>query len=265
MLFYISWPNMLVASSLFLTGMATIPPWRVLVACMIWGAIDTFTLFFTYAAYKKTDTSVTNGLGRLGMVVSAVLSVVVLGEILNITQYMGYTLIMVTSIILGTNSFKDLKINPAFWLVLIGSSIRACSVIVSKYALNIDLNWVNMTIYTNLFASLAGFSLFLLPNNRREIRAAFPEYLKSFKILLLDEIVCLAGHVCYFYSLGKMTVLAQGAVTSSGPIFTLLIGLILQRLFHVPFNEQSRTGYVIKKMICFTLIGLGIMMTLGVF
>lgn len=70
MLFYISWPNMLVASSLFLTGMATIPPWRVLVACMIWGAIDTFTLFFTYAAYKKTDTSVTNGLGRLGMVIS---------------------------------------------------------------------------------------------------------------------------------------------------------------------------------------------------
>jgi len=261
MLFYISTANFMVASLLFLTGKASVPPIEVLIACFLWGCIDTFTLFFTYNAYKKTDTSIANALSALGKIPMAFLSYFFLGEVLCFSQYVGFGVIIVAAVVLSTNRITKFKLNPAFWLVLTGASIRASSIIVSKYALNIDDSWINMTIYTNLFSSLAGFSLYLFPQNRKDIVSAFPEYLQNFKILLLDEIVCLAGHICYFYSLERMNVLAQSAITSSGPIFTLLIGLFLQRFYKFSFNEKNAPQYVGKKLICFVFIISGILMT----
>lgn len=118
-----------------------------------------------------------------------------------------------------------------------------------------------MTVYTNLFSSLAGFSLYLFPQNKKEIIAAFPEYLKNIKMLLLDEIICFIGHIAYFYSLAQMNVIASSAISSSGPIFILFIGLFIQKYYKKSFNEKVTLKNISKKLICFFFIIIGIVLS----
>lgn len=262
LIFYLSVLKIVVSSSLFFTGNVTLPPIEVLLLCFLWGAVDVSYLFPIYKSYKLTDTSIVGALGAMGKIPIPLFSFIFLREVLELHQYLGFFVIILSSILLSIKNFKMPRINEAFFLVLFGSTIVTLTTVFGKMALNIDNNWWNLVVYANIFSSLIAFSLYSIPKFKNDIKEHLGDFKRSWKIISLNEVVCAIGHIFNFWSLCHLTVLARVSISGISPFLTMLIGLFLGKIKKQGYNESIDRKSMVKKSICFLFIIFGIFLTI---
>ena len=168
-----------------------------------------------------------------------------------------------SSIALSIKDVNSLKLSRAFYLMCIVSLIRASAVIIEKYVLNVDDNWINLVVYQ---AAISGFIplLFLFNKNIRDnIFKNFVPYVKRIKVFVLNEFVCFVGMACSIYALSGLSPVITTSITSMIPIFMLAISYWLLKSFSIPLKEKISRRVLVKKIYCFTLITLGVILVVN--
>ena len=133
LIFYATITNIIIIPFLFLFGTPTLPSLTVI---FIVGAIDVFYQIPYYIALRKVDTLITVALFSLGEVSVPILAYFIVGEKLSIMQYVGFGIILLSSFLLNFNR-KQLKLNIAFFLMLIMSLALSLASVLEKYCLSI--------------------------------------------------------------------------------------------------------------------------------
>ena len=260
LVFYATISNIIIIPFLFFFGTPTIPSLEILAILFIIALIEVCYQIPYYHALRNIDTSIVVALFSLGKISVPVLAYFIVNEKLSLTQYFGFGIILLSTFWLNFD-IKKLKINIAFFLMLVVSVLLSLSSVLSKYSLQ-SVDFVTVLFWGSLFATSISLSLLFLPQYRTDIVSSFPQYKKRIKLFLSNEILNQGGTLAGTIALVHLPVLAVKSIGSSQSIFTLLLGFVLYKIFGKSFKENLTRQEVIKKLISFTAIIIGINMVL---
>lgn len=258
MIFYISMMNAVYLPLLLFFGMPSIPTMPSMICFVLLGVIDVLYLYPYYTALKVIDTSIVGALFSLGQITIPIMTYLVLGEELGWMQYMGFLLIILSSIALSITNLKLPKLNRAFYYMLVVSLLRAGYVVLQKYALVTDGSWINVTIYPNLISGFLPLFFLFNANWRRDIAKSFKPYLQKFKFFAVNEFFCFLGLATSVYALSGISAVTSASIGATAPMFMLLFGFILCKKFACKLDENLTGQEMTKKMICFSIIVIGV-------
>ena len=260
LVFYATISNIIIIPFLFLFGTPIIPPLEILAILFIISLIEVCYQIPYYHALRNIDTSIVVALFSLGKITIPVLAYFIVDEKLTLIQYCGFGIILLSTFLLNFD-IKKLKINIAFFLMLVVSLLLSLSSVLSKYSLQ-SVDFVTVLFWGSLFATSISLSLLFLPQYRTDIISSFPQYKKRIKLFLSNEILNQGGTLAGTIALAHLPVLAVKSIGSSQSIFTLLLGFVLYKIFGNSFKENLTRQEVIKKLISFIAIIIGINMVL---
>lgn len=260
MIFYASLMSFLFLPFLFIFGTPTLPSPLAFCCYFILAAIDVIYLWPYYKALRQMDTSVVAALFSLGQITIPVLTWLLLNEKLHLSQYAGFFIIISSSVILSINNFRIPKLNHAFYYMLAVSFIRAFYVVLEKYVLTINDNWINLMIYTNILTVLLPFSLLFHKKMRKRIKKGIQPYFSNLGFFSINELFCFLEMATAAFALSKLSAVTSASINASAPIFLLGISFILRKTFHVHLYEKLTPQIMTKKLICFCGIISGIIL-----
>lgn len=260
LVFYATISNIVIIPFLFFFGMPVVPSLDILAVLFIIALIEVCYQIPYYHALRNIDTSIVVALFALGEVTLPFLAYFIVGEKLSFLQYLGFGIILLSTFLLNFD-IKKFKLNIAFILMLLVSVLLSLSAVLSKYSLQ-SIDFVTVVFWTSLFATSISLFLLLLPQYKKDIISAFPQYKKKIKLFLSNEILNQAGSLAATIALAYLPVLVVETIGSSQSIFTLLLGFMLYKIFGNRFKENLTRHDVVKKLISFTFIIIGIYMVL---
>lgn len=263
MIFYVSFMNALFLPLVLFLGMPTLPSVQVFSCYMILAAISVGYLYPYYLAMKVIDASIVAALFSLGQITVPLMSYFWLGERLAFTQYIGFAIIIMASVALSVKGNKIPKLSQAFYYMMFAAVITSFGDVLEKYTLNLDSNWVNLVIYPSLISGFMPFAFLLVRGWRKDIVRNFPPYLQKFKLFTLNEFICFLGMVAGIYALSGLSPVVTTAVAATQPMFMLAISFLLCKRFGFCLSEKITPQIMVKKIFCFVLIVLGVLLTIN--
>ena len=129
--------------------------------------------------------------------------------------------------------------------------------------MNQDDNWVNLIFYSCIISGLLPFSFLFVSSWRKDILKNFPPYKKHFKLFSINELICFLGSVCGVYALSGLSPVVTTSIAATQPMFMLAMSFILFKRFGIPLNEKISPPQMMKKMFCFILIILGVVLVVS--
>ena len=241
MIFYISLMNAVFVPLVMFLGWPSVPSTAAIVCYVLLAFLDIVYLYPYYTAMKVIDTSIVAALFSLGQITIPVMTYLWLDERLSLTQYIGFAIIIMSSIALSIKGTKIPKLNRAFYYMVGASLLRAFYVVLEKYVLIEDGNWINMVIYPNLISG-------------------FMPYLHRFKIFAVNEFLCFLGLACGVYGLSGLSPVVSTSIGATQPIFMLGLSYFILKHFGLPLKEKLTARIIMKKLYCFVLIILGVVL-----
>ncbi len=263
MIFYVSIMGWLFLPMCFLLGAPTIPPQRAMFCYLGLALIDVIYLYPFYTAMKVIDNSIVAALFSLGQITIPIMSFLFLGEILNLEQYIGFIIIIMSSVALSIKGNRIPKLSKAFYYMVFASLLRSGYMILEKYVLITDDNWINMVIYPNILSGLIPFSFLFIPKWRKDIIKNFPPYYDKFKFFIVNEFMFFAAFLAQVYGLSGLSPVVSAAIGGTTPIFLLAFCYIGLKKFGIPLNEKITRQQLVKKIFCFVLILLGVVLVVN--
>lgn len=263
MIFYVSLMNFAFLPLILLLGTPTIPSPPLFAMMVLVGIIEIAYLYPYYKAVKEIDISIVTALFSLGQITIPIMTYFTIGEKLSIYQYLGFFIIILSSIALSIDNFKLTKINKAFYYMLGVSILLSFYIVLEKIILVKDDNWVNVVIYPTMTAGIIPLLFLLKKEIRDDIVVSFPLYKKNFKLMTLNEFFCFLAIATGIYGLSGLSPVILASITATIPIFTLAISCMLGKHFGLHCIETMTKKVIIKKLICFIFIILGVALAIG--
>ena len=196
----------------------------------------------------------------LGKVSVQILAYFNVGEKLSTIQYTVFGIILLSSFLLNFDR-KQLKLNIAFFLMLIVSLALSLASVLEKYCLE-KVDFITLVFWMALQTTLISFSFLLIKSIRTDVANTFPKYKKKFNLFIANEVLSQGGSLAMIIALSQLPVLTIKSINSSQSIFTLLLGFALYKLFGDRFKENLKQKEVLKKLISFVFIMIGIYLVL---
>ncbi len=260
MIFYISMMNCVFLPLLLLFGMPTFPPQEVWGYYLILALIDVGYLYPYYSAMKVIDTSIVSALFALGQVIVPILSYFILRDVLSLHQYIGFMIIIMASIALSIKGNKIPKLNRAFYYMLLSSFMLSSRIIFVKLVIKEEGNWVNLVFYPNLISGILPLGLLFITKYRKDIVKHFPPYLHKCPLFALNEFMYFWAVTTETYGVSKLSPVISAAIERMEPIFLLAISGFLLYAFNIKLKEKITARILLKKLFCFVLMILGVIL-----
>ncbi len=213
-----------------------------------------------FAALNRLDTSVVAALFQMEKIFIPVWAYLIIGEALHPIQYVGFGIIMLFSVFLNINRDSHIKINSGFWLMLLATIILSFEGTFYKALLE-NTDWVSVAFYVMATSFVGQFTMLFIPSVRQDIVKCFADYRHRFGMFLFMEIFDRLAAFSLVFALSLIPVLVDSGIQSVQPIFVAFYGVILAHFFDKRFREDISRPAMIKKILCFVMISIGVVMT----
>ena len=260
-IFYVNLTNILGILCLPLFGPIHSLPVEAWLLVGLLAAINIGYQFPYFAALNRTDTSVVAALFQIEKVFIPVWAFLIVGEVLQPIQYLGFGIIILFSLLLNISRKTHIKINSGFWLMCLVSIMLSFDGAFCKALLE-HTDWVSAAFWVAVISFVMQFMMIFIPTTRQDIVKSFGKYRRRFGAFVFIEIFDQLGSFSPIFALSLIPVLVDSGIQSVQPIFVALYGLVLAKVFDKRFHEDISRGAMIKKVLCFIMIGVGVGMTL---
>lgn len=256
-IFYANITNILGPLALLFIGPVQFLPASVIPYAILISLINFGYLFPYYSALKTTDTSIVAALFSLEKIFIPFWAYLIVNEILQPAQYTGLGIIIVASLILNLESGKSIKINKGFWLMLLTAVILSFENVFYKKILQ-QTDWISAAFWSAVLTFCLRWTILLSKTARQDIIKNFPKYKTNFSKFCFIEIFEQLGNLAPVFALSVIPVLMETSISSTQPIFVIIFGYLLTQIFGRRFRENLTHKEIIKKLICFIFIGIGV-------
>ena len=213
-----------------------------------------------FLALKRMDVSIIAAMFSFGRIFMPVLAYYIVGEELSLIQYIGFFVIIAATMVLNLKRTDRLRLDISFYLMLSASFMTVLGSVISKKALD-DMNWLSFSFYYILVSDVFMLSMLLIPKFRKEIASDFHIFKRKFKLLVFMEVLDRSASLTSMLALSLLPVVVKSALGSTQPIFVLMYGYILYYFFGSRFKENLTRSELVKKLICFAVIIVGVVLT----
>lgn len=223
--------------------------------------INIFYQFPYYNALRDAETSVVSSLFSLGKIVTPLLAFVLVKEQLSPIKYAGFFIIIIASVFL-TLDFKEFHFKKAFFLMLLVSIILTIQSILFKYLYETGMSWGTSVTWTTILDFLISLALIFTPKNYSDFKISIKR-IKSFAgLLLFNQFLTWGGEALGLYALYFIPVSVFEGISSTQPIFVLIIALLFTSKKSDFFKEFTDKKNLIKKIVLFVLMTIGTIMVI---
>lgn len=244
---------------IFFFELPNVPPtqlWPWLIAI---GAIEILYLYPYFKALQSDDTSIVSSLFSLGRIFVPIFAFLFVDEVLTLTQYLGFLVIILSSAVLTLNTKGKLRLNKSFFYMLACSSLLALEAVIYKYIFD-SASWSTGFTWTRLVTFIIALGFLLVPHLRRDIRVQLSHFKTVGLVFTLEELITFVGSIAATYAITLVPVTLAKGVDAFQPIFVLLYAIILSKAFPQIFREQIDRRTLLKKSILFVLMIIGILL-----
>lgn len=256
--------NFLFLPIFILIARPSIPSIELLPFFFILGLIDVLYLIPYYKALQSEDTSIVTSLFSVGQIFVPLLAYLIVGELLSVVQYVGFVLIIVSSTLLAIDRTAKLKLNRAVFYMLLSSLLLALETVIYKYVFdNTDTSWGTAVVWPILCSFVIASTFLLFKKTRLDIKNNLGMFKKKFPLFAFEELLTFSGTAAatLAIALAPAVTLVEG-VGAVQPIFVVLYAVVLGRFFPKLFKEKVDRNSVVKKVALFTIMGIGVFLTL---
>lgn len=218
--------------------------------------INVFYQYPYYWALKKTDTSIVISLFSLAKIFTPLFAFFFLGEHLKNVQYIGFFLIILTSILL-TFDLKKLQFNTSAFLMFFVSIALTIQVILYKILFDKAVSWSSALLWIGLFDFLISIPFVFLPKNLINLKDSFRNLKRVGRLFLLNQFLSWGGEAISMFALFFIPVSVFEGITSTQPIFVLMFAFLFVSKFPSIFTEYLKDGILKKKIIFYIIMAIG--------
>jgi drug/metabolite transporter (DMT)-like permease len=241
-----------------------IPTLSTLPAILAIGIIEALYIYPYYRSLQTDDVSVVSALFILGKFFVPFMAFVFLGETLTLTQYAGFVVIVGASTLLTLNGGKHLRFNASLPNMLFVSTILGIQAVLYRSVFTATDSWSTGFIWPGLIAAACGLIILAVrPDVRKEIVKLFRSQRGAVVLFGIEEISTFTATAAATYSISLAPVSLYVGVSAIDPFFVLIFGLLLKRFIPKAAHESSDTGRILKKIILFAVMIVGVLLVGG--
>lgn len=260
--FYGNVTNILGPLALMFIGSIHFIPLEIVPYAVLIGLINVAYLFPYYKALKMVDTSIVAALFSLEKIFIPFWAYMIVDEVLRPFQYLGLGIIVVASLVLNLENTKSIKINKGFWLMLLTAVMLSFENVFYKKMLQ-QTDWISAAFWCAMLTYIIRWGILFNKSARQDIIKNISKYKANFGKFCFIEVFDQLGNLAPVFVLSIIPVLVQTSISSTQSIFVIIYGYILSKLFGDRFKENMTRKEVIKKLICFIFIGIGVNLAIG--
>lgn len=261
LVFYSSLFNLIYVPVYFYFTNPTLPPVSTYPLFFLLGLMSVGYLWPYYKGLQEDDTSIAISFLAIERVFVPVLAFFIVGEFLAPTQYIGILVIIVSVILLGLHhSKKKFKINKSVWHISWAALFLAGEAILLKVLFDQGVPVSTAVIGEALMSLVFGVSIIGFTKVRRNIIASVPLFIKMLPIFFIEELFTFLGLVTESNAISKTSVSVVKGITMTAPFFLVIYAWLGYKMFPKVFKEDLHRKKVIRKLLLFALLIVGIML-----
>ena len=230
---------------------------RLLVIVFIIALIEVIYQYPYYWSLRWTDTSIVSSLFSLGKILVSLFAFLLVGERLNIYQYLGFLVIILSSTFL-TLDFKRFHFNSALWLMLIVSIILSLQSVLYKYAFESGASWGSVFTWFSITEFIIAGIFMLSPKNIHDLSMSSNSNTKrALPLVLLAQILTWIGEATSSYALLLIPTSVVKGIDSIQAILVLFYAALFAKWVPKLFREHLGPDGLRKKLVLLILIAVG--------
>ncbi len=198
----------------------------------------------------------------LGKFFIPIFSFLFVGEILRASQYVGFFIIVIASMLLSLKRAENIRLNNAFFYMLFSGFLLAIEAVLYKYVLE-SVSWSTAVVSTSLSSGLIVLSFFLIPHVRRNLFEQIRQLKGVVGLFTLNELIAFIGNIISPYVVSLVPVTIAKSVEGFQPFFVLLYAIIFRRWLPGVFQEVVGWKMVLKKVALFGCMIIGVVLVVG--
>ena len=257
LVFFSSLTDLLFIPLVILIQVPQMPTLEILPVLIFLGFTGIAYLYPYYKALESADSSVVVSLFSLNRIFVPVLAFFLVGERLTLMQYLGFFIIVFGGTALSFGNVRRLKLNGAFWWMILCSLILALEAVGYKYVFE-SFSWSTGLVWSSVFSFMIAMSLFLSKDVRATILDKFSDYRKNFHLFTFEEFLTFAGEASFLYALSIAPVTLVKGIGSFQPFFVLIYAILFSKMFPKIFKEKIDYRSVGKKFFFFAVMLVGV-------
>lgn len=236
-----------------------IPPLQLWPVIVLIGLIEFAYLYPYYRSLQSADTSIVTALFSLGKVFVPLFAFLLVGEVLSMQQYVGFGIIVLSSVFLSLERGSRWSVNRSLYLMLVVGLILALQSGLYKYAFTVS-EWSTVVVWSMLVNICCGPLLLLSRGIRADIKQQMKTFRRSLHLFALEEFMTFVASAASTYVIALVPVTVEKAVGSTQAFFVMLYAVLLRRWFPNVFRERTDARSLAIKGALFALMIVGLVL-----
>ena len=261
MVFYSSVFNLIFVPILFLFQPADFPPVHTIPIFTLLGLVNIGYLYPYYKGLKSDDTSVVVSFFAIGRIFIPVLAFLIVGEVLELQQYIGIIIVIISVVSLATHhAGKRLRLSKAAGYITFAAFLLAFEGVFFKMLFE---QGVGVSTAVGGQALISLFLALFIPLSfkaRRDIKGTLPLFIKLSPIFLLEELFTFLGQVSESSAISLTSVSVVKGITMVSPFFLLIYAWLGEGIFPNLFREDLHRKKILRKLLLFVILTVGIIL-----
>lgn len=261
LIFYSSLLNAVFLPFVLLIQVPDLPSLQFLPFFFLIGLIEVFYLLPYYKALQNEDTSVITALFSMGRIFVPILAFFIVKEVLSLTQYIGFLIIIISSVAVTFNGRIKFRINKSFLLMVLSALLLSIEAVTYKYLFG-NVSWSTGFVWPVIFSFVIALFFLLIPKLRRDILENRRNFIKNLSVFTSEEILTFGGSATAVYAISLVPVTLVKGIASFQAFFVLVYAITLHRFFPHVFKENIDRKSIVKKAIFFLLMIVGVILAI---
>lgn len=222
------------------------------------GTILVLTMWLYFKALKIEEVSRVIPMFYFSPFFTLILAALFLNEIFTPVKYIGILLVVFGSIFLSSGKVSKIRVNRAFWLMILCTATIALNSVITKYLLNFADYWTVFG-YGRIGTFLASIPLFYfyMPDLISSVRKHGK---KVIGVITLDAAVNIISNLILTIAISIGFVTLINALTSLSSFFVLLIATFLTIFYPNLIKERLSRKMFLTKLVVIAFMFLGIVL-----
>jgi len=237
-----------------------IPDTKILILCLIAGALTFIADYPYYLAMKREEASRVIPLYSISPFFVLIMSYFLLNERLTQHYYIGFFLVLAGGIIISIKSIEGkFSFSKAYWLIFFSSIVYAIVAVLLKYLFTVEEFW---PVFVLSLIGSAICSVLILITNKRIRRTTTSFLVRSKKtILLLTTVSAIINIMAFFaadYAIFKGPVSIVKVLVEVQQVFVFILALIVSSWAPWILKEEINKRTFATKIVSIALMIAGI-------
>jgi drug/metabolite transporter (DMT)-like permease len=261
LVFYSYMFNLIFIPLLFAFSPPKMPPLHTIPIFILLGVVGIGYLYPYYRGLKSDDTSVVISFFAIGRIFVPVLAFLVVGEVLELQQYLGMGLIITSVIALAIrHSHQTVRFSKAVWYIGSAAFLLAFEGVFLKMLFDSGVSMSTAIGGESIMGLIFAFFLPASKTIRRDIQAVLPLFIKISPIFFIEELFTFFGQVSESSAISLTSLSVVKGITMISPFFLIVYAWLGNGKFPSLFKENLHRRKVLHKLALFVVLIVGIIL-----